>query len=153
MSKVQFSFRTWTINVELVIFTTMKKILLLFAILFLGIGVFSSCNKDNGGSKSSLIGTWKLVKIENYDEDGNLKNTSEQPYTRTLTFTESMVTVNEKGYTRSANYAYDKDSKRLVLGMVSHLVMKLTTTELAITDEAGYNGTGHGYDIYIYTKQ
>ena len=129
----------------------MKKILLISAILLLGISVLSSCNKLDG--KSSLLGTWKLVKIENYDEDGNLKNTYESPHTRTLAFTESMVTVYDDGNTRSVTYAYDKDSKRLVLGMVSHLVMKLTTTELAITDEAAYNETGHGYDVYIYKKQ
>ena len=114
----------------------MKKILLLFAILFLGIGVFSSCNKDNGGgSSSSLVGTWGMVKEEIIKkEDGTMSRVEYYDSSKyKIVFTESTVSLYiDNGVQYTLAYHYDSSTKRLVYGANEDVVQKLTAKELVL---------------------
>ena len=130
----------------------MKKLLLLLAILFLGIGVFSSCNKQNDAIHK-LIGTWQVVKVDTYDKDGNFTETEYASDTETLTFTETAITVTNKYEMYTVAYAYDSDNQVIRFGSYNFILKNLTANELVVINgESSYQKGEYGWDLITLKK-
>ena len=115
----------------------MKKFVLFFAVLLMGLAVIA-CTDDGGGKSDyaeALIGTWKAEKVEYY-EDGKLDET-EYPdggeyY---VIFTETQMILEEGRYTERLRYElkgkdltfYDEDGDAY-----SGKIKKLTRKELVL---------------------
>lgn len=131
------------------------KHLIYLAIILLGVGILSSCTKE-GGNQNSLVGTWKIVKVENFDKDGNSERVIPlNGNGNRLEFTESVFTLYSDNTPQgTAAYQYDKSSKRIVFGAgVCWLVQKFTAKELVlIIDESVYQKGEWGWSVYYCEK-
>ena len=127
----------------------MKKLLYL-AIILLGIGFLSSCDKIGGGS--SLVGTWDIIKYEAYDPSGSLIQT-ETSSLGSFTFSDSALTINSKLFgdppVYTTAYTYDKEKKLLSMLSVQLVVKKHTSTELILV----MTHTNNYQEVYTMKKR
>ena len=106
----------------------MKRLLLALALLLGLTALFVSCNKDNGGSSSSIVGTWKVVWTK-YDE-------AEFSVGTVLTFEEG-GTILYDGYP-VYQYRYEASTKTIKFGGSGFCkVLSLTTNSMSWGD--GYS--------------
>ena len=112
----------------------MKK-LIYIALILLGVGFLSSCEKEGGGS-GSLVGTWDITKYQACDKNGNVLDTATGSF-GTFTFTDAVLTIQYEGESPVAQgYSYNKEKKWIVWGMINYIVQKQTSNELVIIDDA-----------------
>lgn len=95
------------------------KNLIKAAVLMLGMSIFLSCNKDSMTGKS-LVGKWEFQHFEWTTTTGEVLDFNDFNHGEkiTWTFTEQMVTIEEKNYygdETSETYSYEREKDVLLI--------------------------------------
>ena len=119
----------------------MKRFLISIALILGLSALFTSCNKDNGGSESNysklIVGSWEQVWYEGYLNGTTV--TSEQGNGEIATFTEKGKFYNKAFPNRIGDYSIS--GNKLTISLIittTATILKLTNTEM-ILEETAFN--------------
>ena len=130
----------------------MKKVTLFIIGLSL-LAIFNSCSDiDNGGGfPKKLIGSWDLYRFEEYS-NGNLQKTDNDYLSSCLVFTESTIKINSEGSDFYGTWPcyYDKDNKIVYGDFFRFNILKLTSSELIISQR--YGGSTMDEERYYFKR-